>query len=79
MLLIGKRWIFIFYKLAIKMVITLSAWASPVVQMVRKVRWSRKWQPTPVFLPGESHGQRRLVGYSPWGCRRVGHNLAAKQ
>ena len=28
----------------------------------------RKWQPTPVFLPGESHGQRSLVGYSPWGC-----------
>ena len=26
-----------------------------------------KWQPTPVFLPGESHGQRSLVGYSPWG------------
>ena len=32
-----------------------------------KVPWSRKWQPTPVFLPGESHGQRSLVGYSPWG------------
>ena len=28
--------------------------------------WRRKWQPTPVFLPGESHGQRSLVGYSPW-------------
>ena len=28
--------------------------------------WSRKWQPTPVFLTRESHGQRRLVGYSPW-------------
>ena len=27
----------------------------------------RKWQPTPVFLPGESYGRRRLVGYSPWG------------
>ena len=26
------------------------------------------WQPTPVFLPGESHGQRSLLGYSPWGC-----------
>ena len=31
----------------------------------------RKWQPTPVFLPGESHGQRSLVGYSPWGCKEV--------
>ena len=29
--------------------------------------WRRKWQPTPVFLPGKSHGQRSLVGYSPWG------------
>ena len=31
--------------------------------------WRRKWQPTPVFLPGESHGWRSLVGYSPWGCK----------
>ena len=30
--------------------------------------WRRAWQPTPVFLPGESHGQGRLAGYSPWGC-----------
>ena len=29
--------------------------------------WRRKWQPTPVFLPGELHGQRSLTGYSPWG------------
>ena len=34
---------------------------------VGKIPWRRKWQPTPVFLPGESHGERRLVGYSPWG------------
>ena len=34
---------------------------------VRNILWRRKWQPTPVFLPGESHGQRSLVGYSPWG------------
>ena len=33
----------------------------------RKMPWRRKWQPTPVFLPGKSHGQRSLVGYSPWG------------
>ena len=31
--------------------------------------WRRKWQPTPVFLPGKSHGRRNLVGYSPWGCK----------
>ena len=29
--------------------------------------WRRAWQPTPVFLPGELHGQKSLVGYSPWG------------
>ena len=34
---------------------------------VRKIPWRRKWQPNPVFLPGESHGQRSLVGYSPRG------------
>ena len=33
---------------------------------VRKIPWRRKWQPTPVFLPGESQGQRSLAGYSPW-------------
>ena len=33
--------------------------------------WRRKWPPTPVFLPGESHGQRSLVGYSPWGCKEL--------
>jgi len=32
---------------------------------VRKIPWRRKWQPTPVFLSGESHGQRSLAGYSP--------------
>ena len=36
---------------------------------VGNIPWRRKWQPTPGFLPGESHGQRRLVGYSPWGCK----------
>ncbi|CAI9169407.1 unnamed protein product [Rangifer tarandus platyrhynchus] len=36
---------------------------------VGKFPWRRKWQPAPVFLPGKSHGQRSLVGYSPWGCR----------
>ena len=36
---------------------------------VRKIPWRRKWQPTPVFLPGKSHKQRRVVGYSPWGFK----------
>ena len=35
---------------------------------VGKIPWKRKWQPTPVFLPGESHGWRSLAGYSPGGC-----------
>ena len=38
---------------------------------VGKIPWSRKWQPTPVFLPGKSHGQRNPVGYSPWGCKEL--------
>ena len=46
---------------------------------VRKILWRREWQPTPAFLPGESHGQRSWVGYSPQDCRitgsqRVRHN-----
>ena len=36
---------------------------------VGKLPWQRNWQPTPVFLPGESSGQRSLVGYSPWSCK----------
>ena len=34
---------------------------------VGKTPWSKRWQPTPVFLPGESHGQRSLASYCPWG------------
>ena len=40
-----------------------------------KIPWRRKWQPAPVFLPGKSHGQRSLAGYSPWGLKRVEHDL----
>ena len=35
---------------------------------VRKIPWRRKWQPTPVFLPRKSHGQRSLEGHSLWDC-----------
>ena len=38
---------------------------------VRKIPRKRKWQPTPVFLSGKSHGQRSLVGYSPWGHKEL--------
>ena len=39
---------------------------------VRKILWRKEWQPTPVFLPGEFHGQRSLAGYSPW-CLKESH------
>ena len=38
---------------------------------IGKIPWRRTQQPTPVFLPGESHRQRSLVGYSPWGCKEL--------
>ena len=46
---------------------------------VGKIPWRRKGQPTPVFLPGKSHGQGSLSGYSPWGCKRVRGDLATEQ
>ena len=42
--------------------------------LVGKIPCSTKWQPAPIFLPGESHGQRSLVGYSPWDLRGVRHD-----
>ena len=36
---------------------------------VGQIPWRRKWQATPIFSPGEFHGQRSLTGYSPWGCK----------
>ena len=43
-----------------------------------KIPWRRKWQPTPVFLPRKSHGQRSLAGCSPWGHKKGGRDFAAK-
>ena len=43
-------------------------WFDPWVE---KIPCRRKWQPTPLFLPGKSHGQRNHVGYSPWACKEV--------
>ena len=42
------------------------------------LHWRRKWQPIPVCLPGEPHGQRSLVGCSPWDRKSIGHDLATK-
>ena len=38
---------------------------------VRKIPWSRKWQPTPVYLPIKFNGQRSMVGYSSWYCKEL--------
>ena len=38
---------------------------------VRKIPWRKEWQPTQVFLSGEFHAQKSLVGYSPWGCKEL--------
>ena len=46
---------------------------------VRKIAWRRKRQSTPIFLSGKSRGQRSLMGYSSWDCKRVGHDLVPKQ
>ena len=36
-----------------------------------KIPWRKKWKPIPVFLPGKSHAQRSLAGYSSWGCKEL--------
>ena len=49
------------------MVVCLQCRRPGFAPWVGKIPWRREWQPTPVFLPREFHGQRRLAGYSPWG------------
>ena len=44
---------------------------TPFDPWVGKIPWRRKWQSTPVFLPGNSHGQRSLAGYSLWRCKEL--------
>ena len=46
---------------------------------IGKIPWRRKWQPTPVCLPGKSHRQRSLEGHSLRGCKRVRHDFMTKQ
>ena len=46
-------------------------WETRVQSLVRKIPWRREWLSSPVFLPGESHGQRSLVGYSPRGRKEL--------
>ena len=72
-------------RLAVLKTIPMSAWASQVVQRqgicqckrrrfdpwLGKILWSRKWQPTLLFLPGKFHGQMNLVVSSPWDCKEL--------
>ena len=43
----------------------------PFIHTLSSIYWRRKWQPTPGFLPGESHGQRSLADYNPWGHKEL--------
>ena len=54
-------------------------WRPEFNPWVQKIFWRMKWQTTPVFLPEESHGQRSLVGCSPWSQKKVRYGLATKQ
>ena len=54
------------------MVKSLPAMQETQVQSLgREIPWRREWEPTPVFLPREFHGQRSLMGYGPWGCKEL--------
>ena len=46
-------------------------WETWVRFLGGKILWRREWLPTPVFLPGKSHGQKSLTGHSPWGCKEL--------
>jgi len=48
-----------------------SAGDADLIPEFGKIPWRKKWQPTPVFLPGEPHEQRNLVGFSPWGLKET--------
>ena len=63
------RWRESFPRNSVKNLQCRRPWFDP---WVGKISWRRKWQPTPVSLPGKSHGQRSLVGYSPWGRKELG-------
>ena len=49
-----------------------AAQETQIQSLGRKIPWRREWQPSVVFLPGKFHGQRNLVGYSPWGRKELG-------
>ena len=58
--------------------VTMTAWQKSIIPRwqgfepwVGKIPWKKKCQPTPVFLPEASHGQKSLAGYCPWGCKEL--------
>ena len=59
--------------------ISVASWWLSGKVAIRKIPWRREWHPTPVFLPGKSHGQKSLAGYSPWKSKRVVQDLETKQ
>ena len=50
-----------------------------VQSLGQEISWRRAWQPNPIFLPGESHGQGSMVGCSSQGHKRIRHDLATEQ
>ena len=56
-------------QLSYSLILLWSSYNNQILEDSRRAPWSRKWKPTPVFLPGEFHAQRSLAGYSPWGIR----------
>ena len=80
---VGSSWFFFFLTFYFALEYGLPRWLSGKISAcqcrrhrkqgfypwVQKIPWRRKWQPAPVFLPGNSHGQRSLVGYKSPGCK----------
>ena len=70
----GSKFLFLFRGLSLvaQMVKVCLQCGSPRFDpWVEKIPWRREWLPTPLFLPGEFHGQRNLVGYSTWGRKEL--------
>ena len=71
-----RRWSKLIWHLKTPSLVTQSVnnmpamWETQVSSLSWEDPWRRKWQPTPVFLPEKSHGQRSLAGYSPWGHQK---------
>ena len=56
-------------QLSYSLILLWSSYNNQILEDARRAPWSRKWKPTPVFLPGEFHAQRSLAGYSSWGIK----------